>query len=72
MTHRVVLFKWLLQDEKEVLNIVEYPFKTVEEAIKFLDEEVEETEYDVAKILFGDELCHVRQRRHHHHDQNFS
>lgn len=72
MTHRLVLFKWIMEGEKEVLNIVEHPFKDLEAAIKFLDEEVAVEEYEVAKILEGDALCHTRKHHHHHVDCNFS
>jgi hypothetical protein len=71
MTHRLVLFNWLVRDEKEVLDIVEHPFDSLEEATSFLDT-LAESEYQIAKIFVGDSLVHTRDRKKQHHDQNFS
>jgi hypothetical protein len=71
MTFRLTLFKWIKTDEKEILNIVEHPFNTLEEATKFLDG-VSENEYEIAKVFLGDSLVHSRDKKHRKHDQNFS
>ena len=71
MTFRLTLFKWIKTDEKEILNIVEHPFDTLDEATKFLDQLAEE-EYEIAKVFYGDSLAHSRDRKHKKHDQNFS
>jgi hypothetical protein len=69
--HRLVLFKWLLQGEKEVLSIVEHPFNDLDSAVKFLDTVAKE-DYEIAKVFCGDSLLHVRDQKHKKHDQNFS
>jgi hypothetical protein len=71
MKFRLTLFNWVKTEEKEVLNIVEHPFDTLEEATKFLDG-LADGEYEIAKVFLGDSLAHVRDRKHKKHDQNFS
>jgi hypothetical protein len=70
-THRLVLFKWLTQGDKEVLSITEHPFNNLESAVKFLDTVAKE-DYEIAKVFLGDSLMHVRDQKNKNHDQNFS
>ena len=70
MGHILVLFKWIMKEEKEELRIIQKEFKGKKEAIAFLDT-ITETEYDLAKIFLGDSLVHMRDRKEHNH-QNFS
>jgi len=70
MTNRLTLFKWTVKDQKEELNVIEHPFETTEEAIKFLDG-LPEGNYDIAKIFLGDSLVHMRDTKTHI-GENFS
>lgn len=71
MMHRLVLFKWIIEGEKEVLHVVEHPFNNLDEAVAFLDTVAIE-EYEIAKVFLGDALMHTRDQKHKKHDQNFS
>lgn len=66
MRHRLVLFKWVVVGEKEILRIVDHYADSLGEA-KNLLEATEELEYDIAKIFLGDALLHTKDIKNRHH-----
>jgi hypothetical protein len=65
--HKLVLQTWETVNGRETLSTFEKEFRTLAEAVLFLDTSV--SVYDVAKVYLGEQVRHERHRHHHpHHD----